>query len=321
MSPSSPTPPGERVATEPDYGPTAGRLSGIRLGPVRLRVADLGRSSEWYERVLGLRRSNGPPAADAGDAAEPGLPLVASDGDEALVTLVERSGARPHSSRGRLGLFHYAILLPDRSSLGRFYAHVVSLGVPLGASDHLVSEALYLSDPDGLGIEVYADRPREVWPREEGRLLMDTLPLDSASLLRARGGTPWTGMPPGARMGHVHLHVGDLARAEAFYADGLGLEPTVRGYPGALFLAADGYHHHLGVNTWAGAGAEPAGDGDAGLIDWEIVLDGPDALESTVARMRSSGAPGAGDASGGVDPAPKAAAFADPWGTRVRVRV
>lgn len=305
-------------------------LSGIRLGPVRLRVADLGRSREWYGRVLGLR-----PAGGTGGARRATL---VTEGGEPLVTLRERPGARPHPARGRLGLFHFAILLPDRSSLGRFYAHALALGVPLGASDHLVSEALYLSDPDGLGIEVYADRPRADWPRERGRLAMDTLPLDAASLLTAGAGEPWEGMPAGAAIGHLHLHVGDLEAAEAFYSGGLGLTPTVRGYPGALFLAADGYHHHLGLNTWSGPASTPATEADAGLDLWEIVLPGAGALQDALARLRAAGAAPAADGSsdakaegsahvegigpgerGGTPPA-GVAVVADPWGTRLGLR-
>ncbi len=302
-------------------GHPTGRLRGIRLGAVRLAVADLDRSLDWYGSILGLR---GRPAAAGPDGAR-AAELRALDGAP-LVRLLERPGARPHPPRGRLGLFHYAVLLPGRDALGAFYAHARSLGVPLGASDHLVSEALYLADPDGLGIEVYADRSREAWTVTEAGPRMATLPLDVRSLLDAAGGASWEGPPAGSAIGHVHLHVGDLAAAEAFYGDALGLEPTVRDYPGALFLAADGYHHHLGLNTWAGPDARPATAGDAALLEWELVVRESNALRVAASRMRAAGFEAAAqpDRSTGEprsEAGPVASAvFADPWGTNVVLR-
>ena len=279
-------------------------LRDIGLGPVRLAVADVDRSVDWYRRVLGLEAV----PADAGSEAALGVP-----GGDDLVRLVSRPGANPHPGHGRLGLYHFAVLLPDRPSLGTFLTHARKLGVPLGASDHGVSEALYTSDPDGLGIEVYADRAVEAWPRApDGGLAMGTAPLDAASLIAARD-RPWSGAPRGTRIGHVHLHVGDLEAAERFYADGLGLEPTVRGYPGALFLAADGYHHHLGLNTWAGPAATPAGPDDAALLEWKVHLPDDGAVRAAADRMRSRG----------FEPLPdgEGSAFEDPWGTRVALTV
>ena len=177
------------------------------------------------------------------------------------------STSRLSGRGGQLGLYHFAILLPDRAALGRFVAHLARIGERAGASDHLVSEALYLSDPDGLGIEVYADRPRATWRYDGQRqLAMDTRPLDLNSLVQAAGGEPWTGMPAGTVMGHVHLHVGDIERAAAFYHAALGLDKVVWSYPGALFLSAGGYHHHVGLNTWAGPGATRPRD----VLDAEI---------------------------------------------------
>ena len=220
-----------------------------RLGRVRLQVASLDRSLPFYEDVLGLRR------LDRRD----GVATLGASGDgTALVELHERAGARPVPRRGRLGLYHFAVLLPDRAALGRFLAHLAARGVRAGMSDHAVSEALYLTDPDGLGIEVYADRPRDAWRYAGRQLHMHTEPLDTASLLAAGGGAPWAGMPPGTVIGHVHLHVGDIDAAAAFYHAALGFDKVVWSYPGALFLSAGGYHHHLGTNTWA-AGAAPLG--------------------------------------------------------------
>jgi catechol 2,3-dioxygenase len=247
------------------YGiaPPAFRLpEGTRLGRVSLQVSDLSRSIAYYVRALGLRvLSNG-----AGEAE-----LAPHDDSRVLVRLHERRGVQPVPHHGMLGLYHFAILLPDRASLGRFLTHLAGIGAHPGTADHDVSEAVYLSDPDGLGIEVYADRPRETWRQDGNRqLAMRTAALDVGSLVAAAGGTPWTGMPAGTAIGHVHLHVGDLAAAEAFYHAALGFDKTVWDYPGALFLSAGGYHHHLGTNTWSPG--PPADDRHARLLSWDIVV-------------------------------------------------
>lgn len=272
------------------------------VGAVRLQVADLGRSIDWYQRVLGMsvleRRAGGA--------------TLGTNGGQPLVELVERPGARPVRRRGHLGLFHYAILLPDRAALGRLLRHLASSDTPMGASDHLVSEALYLHDPDGLGIEVYADRPRTTWPRVSGELAMDTLPLDAEGVLAAGGGEAWTGMPDGTVMGHMHLHVGNLERGAAFYRDALGFEPTVWSYPGALFLSAGGYHHHLGLNTWAGEDAPVPGADDARLLEWELIVPDANAIESAARRLESAGH--------AVVRAPDGMRASDPWGTALLLR-
>ncbi len=274
-----------------------------RLGQVRLQVSDLARSIAYYEQVLGLR---------VVQRGEDTAALGAQGTDAPLIELHERRGASPVRRRGHLGLFHFAILLPDRAALGRLLRHLASIDAPVGASDHLVSEALYLHDPDGLGIEVYADRPRSTWQQQGGELVMDTRPLDIEGVVAAGGGTPWTGMPPGTVMGHVHLHVGSLDGAAAFYRDALGLEPTVWSYPGALFLAAGGYHHHLGVNTWAGDNApRPVAD-DARLLEWEIVLPDRMGVERTARSLEGAGHQ-VTRGEGGVR-------ASDPWGTTLFLR-
>lgn len=272
-----------------------------RLGAVRLQVADLARSLDYYQRVLGFQLLN-----RTASAAQLGV----TGPDAMLVELREVMGATPVPRRGRLGLFHFAILLPDRASLGRFVGHLDALSIRTGASDHLVSEAIYVHDPDGLGIEVYADRPRASWRRVEGQLAMASDPLDLAALVRAAGSKAWTGMPPGTSIGHVHLHVGDLDQAAAFYHDGLGLDKTVWNYPGALFLAADGYHHHLGVNTWA-SGAAPAGERDARLLEWQVVVPTIADAHAAVASIEGGGYSAVRTSDGGT--------ATDPWGTAVRV--
>ena len=272
------------------------------VGAVRLQVTDLGRSLAYYERTLGLAVLE----RDGGAAR-----LGAHGGGAALVELREGSAARPVRPLSRLGLYHFALLLPGRDHLGRFLAHLAARGLRPGAADHLVSEALYLHDPDGLGIEVYADRPRESWQvGRGGELAMATDPLDLASLIRAGGGEAWAGMPAGTVMGHVHLHVGDLGRAHAFYHAALGLDLMVWSYPGALFLAAGGYHHHLGLNTWAGD-VPPAGEGEARLLEWELVL--PDAASVAAAAASAEGTGHPVEADGAHR------RLADPWGTRLRL--
>ena len=267
------------------------------VGAGTLQVSDLARSTGYYEKVLGMRvisRDDG------------GAHLGPHGDDTVLLSLRELPGATPMSRRGRLGLYHFAVLLPDRPALGRFIQHLADLGLRAGMSDHLVSEAVYLNDPDGLGIEVYADRDRSTWSRDsDGQLVMATEPLNAADVVSSARGVPWTGMPAGTRMGHVHLFVGDLAEASRFYSDGLGLDRTVWNYPGALFMSAGGYHHHLGVNTWA-ADAEPAGDRDAKLLEWQLVV--PDGTDLT---------PIAGRVGAVADNGSFVAT--DPWGTRVRV--
>jgi catechol 2,3-dioxygenase len=226
-----------------------------------------------------------------------------------MLELHERPGARPVPRRGRLGLYHFAILLPDRAALGRFVAHLGRLGAYAGMSDHLVSEAVYLTDPDGLGIEVYADRPRSTWRHDDRQLRMATEPLDVDDLLRAAGGVAWTGMPAGTVIGHVHLFVGELATAAAFYHEAIGFDKVVWSYPGALFLSAGGYHHHLGTNTWA-QHAPVATEEDARMLEWEIVL--PD--EREIALVAESLERGGYTVARGE----RAATVVDPWGVRVR---
>jgi catechol 2,3-dioxygenase len=271
------------------------------VGAVHLQVGDLHRSLEYYRGVLGmdvLERSAGRLSLGARDAARP------------LVHLVERRGAAPVPRRGRFGLYHFAILLPDRVALGRFAAHVFGLGLRPGMADHAVSEALYLNDPDGLGIEVYADRPRESWTYRGDELAMTTEPLDISGLISAGEGDVWSGAPEGTTMGHVHLHVGDLARADAFYHRALGFDKTVWSYPGALFFSAGGYHHHLGTNVWS-PGPSARAD-EARLLEWELVVPERKEIHDIAQRLRASGYV--------VDDALDGVRAADPWGTLVHVR-
>ncbi len=295
-------------ATPGSYGqaPRGYRLpAGTHLGAVRLQVADLTRSLAFYQHTLGFRLV----AQEAGRAT-----LAAHVDDRILVELQEKPGVRP-AGRGLLGLYHFAILLPDRPSLGRFVRHLADIGARAGAGDHLVSEAFYLTDPDGLGIEVYADRPRDTWHRLGRELMLATDPVDVAGLVASAGDTVWTGMPAGTVIGHVHLHVGNLEQTAAFYSEALGFDRMTWRYPGALFLGADGYHHHLGTNTWAGSGARPPAEGDARLLEWTIEL--PAAADVTAASQSLVAAGYSAEAASNGD---TAVLTVDPWGTRVRLR-
>jgi catechol 2,3-dioxygenase len=272
------------------------------IGVVQLTIGDLDRAGEYYEKVIGLR-----PLERSGDrlalGAEPGRPLVELVGDP-------DAPIRPDPSTG---LFHLALLVPSRPELARALHRVLREGGTLtGASDHLVSEALYLRDPEGNGIELYRDRPRDEWRYVDGDFQMATLPLDLQDLageLPDESADP--GMPAGTTMGHVHLQVSDVGSAEAFYNGVLGFDVTVRSYPGAVFLARDGYHHHIGANTWASEGAPAPPAGSRGLRAFEVKL-GRDELAAIRDRAAASGLDAQAD-DGGL-------ALTDPAGNRVLVR-
>ena len=224
------------------------------IGQVALTVQDLDRSLLFYQDVLGFIETH----------REGQRAVLAPPAGRTLIELHANADAlaRPRRSAG---LFHFAILVPSRAALGRSLRRLAEKRWPIsGAADHLVSEALYLDDPDGLGIEIYRDRPRDTWRHaSNGEIMMATDPLDLKGVHDEPGAdAPWTGLEAGTVMGHVHLQVPDIDAAEAFYCDRIGFTPMVRSYPGALFVAAGGYHHHLGLNTWAGRGV-PSPPGNA----------------------------------------------------------
>jgi catechol 2,3-dioxygenase len=249
-------------------------------GPVRLRVADLEAQREFYERAIGLR------PVDSGE----GLVRLGSDG--APVVELDRSADAPPRPPRTTGLFHLAILVPSRIALAAALARAVRAGARFsGASDHLVSEALYLNDPEGNGIEIYRDRPRAEWGHAGDEIQMSTLPLDVDGLLAELGANEAEGaMPEGTRIGHVHLNVANLEDAERFYSGLLGLDVTVRSYPGALFLSTGGYHHHIGVNTWAGPGVPAPPPGSRGLEWFELTVDQEARLAELEQRLADAGA-------------------------------
>jgi catechol 2,3-dioxygenase len=251
------------------------------IGTVRLTVADLPRSRGFYERALGLRATN----------REDGSVALGVDGEPALIELTADAAAPPLARRAT-GLYHLAVLLPSRRDLAVALRRLADARVPLdGASDHLVSEALYLHDPDGNGIEIYRDRPREEWPHVDGSLEMATLPLDIDDILTELppASAKDAVVPAGTRIGHVHLQVADLDAAEGFYSGVLGFDVMVKGYAGALFVSAGGYHHHIGLNTWQSLGAGAPPPGAIGLRSFEVALPDADELERVLERVREAG--------------------------------
>ena len=206
-----------------------------------------------------------------------------------FVVLTEVPGARHVANRS--GLYHFAVLTPSRLALARSLRRMIEAGVSIGGGDHLVSEAIYLSDPDGNGIEVYRDRPRSTWAYEHGQIKMDTLPLDYRGILAELDGdqSAWTGLDPATVLGHMHLHVGDLAAAGKFYTEVVGLDFMVNYGGSALFFSAGGYHHHLGVNTWAGVGAPPPPPDSVGLRYFEIQLANAQERANLLDRLQAGG--------------------------------
>lgn len=268
----------------------------MRIGTVALTVRDLDTVSHFYQQVIGLA-----PVETGTGRVRLGV------GDEVLLELRHDPSA-PLADRRSAGLFHNAFLLPTRADLAQWLLHAAELRVFLqGASDHLVSEAIYLADPEGNGIEVYWDRPSERWEWHNGQVRMNTLPLDLDSLV-ATATRKWSGLPAGFLIGHVHLQVGALDRAEAFYAGLLGLD-VVCHYPGATFFSTGGYHHHIGTNIWNSRGAPVRPEPVTGLVDVELLADA-----ATFAALRAR-LPEERAAEATATRLP----LRDPWGTSLTV--
>ncbi len=269
-----------------------------QMGLVSLGVADLNISLRYYTQALGFAVLE--QQEQQATLGVPGTPLL---------FLTEEPGAKPfpHDRYGYTGLYHFAILVPSRADLGRWLGHWITSGLPFpGQGDHLVSEAFYITDPDGNGIEVYRDRPRAEWPYINGQLQMAADPIDIKGVLGAaeQEGKPWSGMAPGTRLGHMHLQVGDIPQAEAFYHGVLGFDVVVR-MPTALFISAGGYHHHIGMNIWHSRNAPPAPAGVAGLRAYTIEMPSQEARAAVLERVRAAGL--AARETGEV------ATFDDPW--------
>ncbi|MEG9437759.1 VOC family protein [Edaphobacter sp. HDX4] len=273
-----------------------------RIGRVRLAVSQLARSVHFYSEVIGLAVLE-----REGNLAK----LGAKHSQRVLLELEELPGVHPLGRRTRLGLYHTAFLLPSRSALSNFVQHLRRDEIEFGAGDHLYSEAIYLVDPDGLSVEVYADRPRSEWVVENGELLtgvepvrFETFPVVAAD--------DWRGAPAGTTMGHVHFYVGDLEQAKKFYHSGLGLDITTWRYPGALFTSAGGYHHHVGLNVWV-AQSPVASTEDSRLLFWEILLPDSGEIQRAAESLMKAGYPPLQQGNGLL--------FRDPWGITVALRI
>jgi catechol 2,3-dioxygenase len=274
----------------------------VQIGLVQIRVSNLESSLTFYQNVVGLSVLR-----QSGREVE-----MTADGQTVLLILREIENARVLRRNSVAGLYHFAILVPDQSSLGLVLRNLISLGIEVGQGDHLVSEALYIQDPDNNGIEIYRDRPKNTWKHDaNGGVVMTTDPVDVDGLLAASEGLPWKGLPAGTVIGHVHFHVGDLGKAKEFYIDLLGFELMAHFGNAALFIAAGGYHHHIGLNIWAGQGA-PAAPVDAAGIDYfTLILPNEEARTAVVERVRQVGYTVVEE---NGDPT-----FKDPWNIGIRL--
>ena len=250
------------------------------VSQVNLKVQSLERSLAFYQEVIGFK---------VYEKTDKSAKLTA-DGKTVLLSIEQPSDVIP--KRGRTtGLYHFALLLPERTDLANILKHLLQTGYPLqGASDHLVSEALYLGDPDGNGIEIYIDRPASKWNWNSGQVVMATDALDAENLLAEGKDEAWNGLPEGTVMGHIHLHVAELAKTEEFYTKGLGFEVVSRYGPQALFISSGKYHHHIGLNTWNGVGAPKPSANSVGLESYTLVFGDEVELKETVDRLKEIGA-------------------------------
>lgn len=254
----------------------------LQMGAVHLKVSLLDRSIAFYREVVGLevlRQTAG--------VAE----LAAERGKEPLVVLEELPDAEVLPRRRTAGLYHYAILVPDRKALGQALRRLVDAGIHIGQSDHWVSEALYIADPDNNGIEIYCDRPRETWQWKDGLVQMGRDPIDWEGLLGLAGSEPAPLMPEGTKMGHVHLHVSEIGPAKRFYTEVIGLDVVAAIEDHAVFMSVGGYHHHLAINMWAGVGAPPAPERAAGLRYYTFALPDREAVDAVLGRLQAAGLP------------------------------
>ncbi|HEY4383170.1 MAG TPA: VOC family protein, partial [Ktedonobacteraceae bacterium] len=271
------------------------------IGLVTLRVAQLARSLAYYVDILGFQMKE----------EAPGTVLLGAQDGTALLRLQEVAGIPPQP-RSSSGLYHVAILLPSRTDLGRFLLRIAEAGLEIGQGDHIVSEALYLSDPDENGLEVYRDRPRAGWTWNDGLVKMGVGPVDIRGLIAEarQSGQPWESMPAGTTIGHIHLRVGDVALARDFYHTTLGFD-VVQQMHGALFVSAGGYHHHVGLNSWESHGAGQAPQNTAGLQVYEILVPDRAALEPIQERLTARGVPYQ-ELSDGLS-------VADPWQNQILI--
>ncbi|MBU9723728.1 MULTISPECIES: VOC family protein [Bacillaceae] len=249
----------------------------VYVGEVSINVINIEKSLQFYNEFLGLS------VLEKGGRKA----VLTADGTNPLLTLHQPEDVTGKKAR-TTGLFHFAILLPTRSDLSAFLNHLVQTGVQLGASDHLVSEALYISDPDGNGIEIYHDRLASEWDWVNGEVVMATEPLDGQGLL-AESNESWNGFPPETVMGHIHLHVSSLEGSQEFYTKGLGFDIATSKYPGALFLSTGGYHHHIGLNVWNGEGASAPAKNSVGFVSYTLVYPNQEVRDKVVSNLTNIG--------------------------------
>ena len=246
---------------------------------VHIHVGDINRSKEFYQKILGFQ------VLEETDQ----LVSLTADGKHAILVIEKPDNVIPKQGK-TTGLYHFAILLPTRSDLAQFLRHIVPFGIELGASDHKVSEALYFSDPDGNGIEVYRDRDSSEWNWQNNQVEMTVDPLDAEDLLSAAGDGAWSGMPKETVMGHIHLHVAHLPEAEKFYTTGLGFKVVTRYGNQALFISDANYHHHIALNTWNGVGAPQPRPESVGLQAYTIMLADEEARQKMITSLHEIGA-------------------------------
>ncbi|GEN45451.1 VOC family protein [Alkalibacillus haloalkaliphilus] len=247
---------------------------------VTIKVTDLARSLEFYQKIVGL---------NVLEQTE-GTAHLTADGKTSMLKLVQPENPEPKQRRTS-GLYHFAILVPERRHLADFVIHLSEHKVPIGASDHLVSDAIYFNDPDGNGIEVYQDKDPDTWTWQGDQVEMAVDPLDFEDLVKYKTDQGWQGMPEKTVMGHIHLHVSDLRQAEKFYVDGLGFDVVCQFGGQAIFLSTNGYHHHIAANTWNGVGAPKASENSAGLHSYQIVYPDEASRDTVIHRLKDMGSP------------------------------
>lgn len=275
----------------------------VYVNKVNLRVENLQRSLKFYQDIIGFRILKQTPT----------MAELTANGKTALLSIEQPEMVMPKQPR-TTGLYHYALLLPNRAELGKVLSHLLQVGYPLqGGSDHLVSEALYLADPDGNGIEIYVDRPASTWQWRNGEVEMATEPIDAEGILAEGKGEPWKHLPPNTEMGHIHLHVAEFEKVKEFYCSGLGFEVVLRYGNQALFISTGGYHHHIGLNTWNGVGAPRPPANSVGLIEYSLVFPSEEERSNAKERLLKLGYQLVDDVG--------AISTEDPSGNRIRLEI
>ncbi|WP_058306175.1 VOC family protein [Gracilibacillus massiliensis] len=265
---------------------------------VKINVQDLNRSIQFYQQIVGFD------ILEKTDSQA----ILTADGRTSILSLQQPKNAEPKQAR-TTGLYHFAILLPNRSDLANFVFHCIKNNVRLGSSDHLVSEALYFNDPDGNGIEVYIDKDPNTWTWQNDQVVMAVDPLDFEDLLKEGQQGAWQGLPAQTVMGHIHLHVAAIAKTKFFYEEGLGFETVCQFGDQALFISTGKYHHHIGLNTWNGVGAPSPSENSAGLVSFTLTYPSKEVLNNTLSNLTAIGVH--------VEQQQKQATIKDPSGNKI----